>query len=300
MIVILTALETEHAAVRAHLISVEQHAHRAGTLFDVGTLPDRPDRRIALAATGIGNINAATLTERAIAEFSPSMMMFVGVAGGLRDWLQLGDVVVATRVYAYHGGRSENEEFLVRPRAWEISHKAEQTARGLARSDDWCGPLPAGGRGAAPKVHFEPLAAGDVVLNSRTSDLAKQLKRTFNDAVAVEMESAGFAVAGHLNEHVPAVTIRAISDLAGGAKDETDSEGWQSIAARNAAAFAVALAATIKDDDTPPASSETSRPPAPQPFRNTNIARGDAHVGQQIGINHGDYHAGPHPTGDPK
>ncbi|MFE6610290.1 purine phosphorylase [Amycolatopsis sp. NPDC057786] len=286
MIVILTALETEYTAVRARLKGLVRHQHPAGTLFEIGELPGRSGGKVATAVVGMGNSSAATLTERAIAEFDPATIIFTGVAGGLRDWLRLGDVVVATKVYAYQGGRSEDTEFLARPRAWEISHRAEQIARSLAREEQWLRTEERRNHDSpVPKVWFEPIAAGEVVLNSRTSDLAQQLRRNYNDAIAIEMESAGFAAAGHLNERVPAVTIRGISDLAGGAKDRTDAEGWQDVAAANAAAFAIAVATELDDGHEGGRRAEKSSQPAShQKF----VARDNARVGQQIGTNHGD------------
>lgn len=161
MIVILTALELEHTAVRAHLSDVELHRHPSGTLFTVGTVAGHPDRRIALAVIGMGNATSATLTERAITEFQPTTVMFVGIAGGLRDWLALGDVVVATRIYGYHGGCSKADEFRVRPRAWDTSHQVEQLARHVARSSSWRQRLPKAGD-TAPQVHFEPTGPATV------------------------------------------------------------------------------------------------------------------------------------------
>ncbi|QYN22941.1 5'-methylthioadenosine/S-adenosylhomocysteine nucleosidase [Amycolatopsis sp. DSM 110486] len=286
MIVILTALDIEHGAVRARMTGVEQRSHRAGTLFDVGTLDDWPGCTVALAVTGMGNITAAALAERAVAEFSPAAILFVGVAGSLREWLQLGDVIVADKVYAYQGGRSVDEGLLSRPRAWELSHRADQIARSLKRDGTWSRSLSAESQGNTPRVHLGPIAAGDVVLDSRLSDVAELLRKNYNDAVAVEMESAGLALAGHLNENIPAVTIRGISDHAGGEKELTDREGWQGPASRNAAAFAVALAAALDDgrDGEGRAKEEPAVPPSPSP---TMIARDNARVGQQIGINHG-------------
>jgi adenosylhomocysteine nucleosidase len=307
MILILTALDTEYIAVREHLVNIETRRHLAGTLFEVGTIASHPGSRIMLGATGPGNLTAATLTERAIGLFRPAAMMFVGVAGGLRDWLNLGDVVVATRMYAYHGGRSENDEFLVRPRAWEISHAIEQTARQIHRTSSWRALLPPVrsqlGCAPDPAVWFEPIAAGEVVLNSRTSAQAQQLRRHYNDAIAVEMEGAGFALAGHLNGTIPAAVVRAVSDHAGGRKDATDADGWQSIAARNAAAFAVALAAVLdvdanNNDHTAAQPAATAAMPAMPVVHNTNIAQGNARVGQQNGISFGSYYAGSRSTGE--
>ncbi|MEO6087801.1 MAG: 5'-methylthioadenosine/S-adenosylhomocysteine nucleosidase [Umezawaea sp.] len=290
MFVILTALEIEHRAVLAHLTDVHERTHAMGTVFEVGTLATRPGRMVALGVTGPGTTTAAALTERARAEFSPAAMLFVGVAGGLRDWLEIGDVVVATKVYSHHGARSEDGGDLARPRSWEASHALEQRARRLPRNDSWCSYLPDRDGHAGPGVHFEPIAAGDVLLNSRTSPLARTLKHNYNDAVAVEMESSGFAHAAHLSGNVPTMTIRAISDHADGTKSASDREGTQALAARNAAAFAIALVAAL-DDASEVGAAQTGRPDIPPlpTIHNTNSASGNARVGQQAGVQIGDF-----------
>ncbi|MEU4741030.1 5'-methylthioadenosine/S-adenosylhomocysteine nucleosidase [Actinosynnema sp. NPDC023658] len=304
MIVILTALHLEYDAVLAHLTDLSTRRHGAGTLFEVGVLARQPSCRIAVAATGMGNLTAATLTERAAVEFAPTAMVFVGIAGALRDRLTLGDVVVGTRVYAYHGGLSRDEEFRSRPRAWDIAHAIEQVAGRISRDDRWFRALPDHGGADAPAVHFGPIAAGDVLLDSRTSDPARHLQHHYNDAVAVEMESAGFALAGHLNNGIPTATIRAISDHADGGKYEADGSGSQQLAARNAAAFAVAVAAMLDAHDPGPrdtgsrdaasgdaGSGDRSSPGeaagAMPTMVNHNTARDNARVGRQVGFSFG-------------
>ncbi|NBH06737.1 purine phosphorylase, partial [Amycolatopsis sp. SID8362] len=160
-------------------------------------------------------------------------------------------------------------------------------ARSVGRAGEWCAAVPADGR---PGVHFEPVASGEVVLDSRTSGVARWLHEHYNDAVAVEMESAGFALAGHLNDDLPAISVRGVSDHAGGAKEVTDGAGWQPVAAGNAAAFAEALIAEIDDED-----AETAAEPAREPrgFSNQNVANDRARVGQQIGAVYGDLTVGP-------
>lgn len=284
MIVILTALGLEQDAVLAHLVDVEVHAHDKGTLFDVGTIAGYSEHRVAVGVTGAGTTTAAALTERARAEFSPTAMMFVGIAGGLRDSLDIGDVVVATKVYSYQGGRSQTQGFLVRPRSWEPSHRLDQAARRLPRRNAWYDFLPEEARSAAPMVHFDPIAVGDSLLDSTTSELARRIRASYNDAVAVEMESSGFAHAAALGDQVPAVVVRGISDHADGMKASADRAGGQSIAARNAAAFAVALAASLK-----PEPNSTAVPSAPVASNSSTInsaviARDHAEVDKQIGV----------------
>lgn len=243
-VVMLTALELEYEAVRAHLTKLQTHAHQAGTMFEVGQLPGE-EQCAAIAVTGVGNRAAAVLAERAISVFRPAALLFVGVAGALDDDLGLGDVVVATKVYAYDSGKDEDDGFLARPVAWPAPYELEQLARHVARTSSWQRLLQPDRRSQAPTVHFRPIAAGEVVLNSRTTPLAQQLHRTYNDAAAVEMESAGVAHAGHVNRSLPVLTIRGISDKADGGKQATDRLGWQPIAAAHAAAFATALAVEL-------------------------------------------------------
>jgi 5'-methylthioadenosine/S-adenosylhomocysteine nucleosidase len=235
---VLTALETEYAAVRDLIESPEVHRHAAGTRFAVGPIRGRAGL-VALALAGAGNQSAAVLTERAIAQFRPRAVFFAGIAGALHDDLALGTVVVGTKVYGYHGGFEESEGFGARPQAWDADHELEQIAHAVCRDDSWHSGLP-----DAPAVCFRPIAAGEVVLNSRATPLALQLRRHYADAAAIELESAGTARAAHLNR-VPFLTVRAISDKADGHKHETDGKGWQSIAARNAAAFTIAVAAQL-------------------------------------------------------
>ncbi|MFT7834924.1 5'-methylthioadenosine/S-adenosylhomocysteine nucleosidase [Saccharothrix sp. BKS2] len=289
MIVILTALDLEHAAVREHLADVRPHHQAAGTVFDVGRLARRPGCRVALASIGMGNSAAATITERAITEFRPAAVLFVGIAGGLRDWIGLGDVVVATRVYAPHGGRQDGDEFLARPRAWDTSHRLEQLARLVARRGGW---------GADVAVHFDPVAAGEVVLNSTTSPLNEQLRLHYNDAVAVEMESAGVAQAGHLNDATPTITVRGICDRADGRKADADAAGLQPLAARHAAAFAAALVAEHDDTAGGPAADRVADRPGGGRHEPTyhNSATDQANVGAQVGVVNGNVTFGAAPS----
>lgn len=286
MNVIMTALPVEHAAVLEHLVDVRPHRHRLGTVFDVGTVAGHPGHRVAVVETGAGTTTAAALTERANAEFAPEAMVFVGVAGGMRDWLMTGDVVVATKIYSYQGGRSEDDEFLVRPSAWSVSHRLDQEARRLPRGGAWHSFLPGEAEGCAPMVYFEAVAVGDVVLNSRISELAERLHKSYNDAVAIDMESSGFAHAAHLGDQVRALAVRGISDLADGRKAVADRAGGQLLAARNAAAFAIALITALEPDDDVAEGDEPPRSTTPA-IRSTNTARDNARVGQQIGVNLG-------------
>jgi 8-oxo-dGTP diphosphatase len=294
-VVILTALDLEYQAVREKLIDPSVQLHHAGTRFEVGGL-ESSQGRVALALVGKGNHPAAVLTERAIAKFAPVAVLFVGVAGGRPQNVALGDVVVATHIYAYHGGTSEDDGFKARPRVWEISHGPDQIARHVARSADWSRGLSSDRR--PPRIWFGPIAAGEVVQDSATSDQARVIHEHYNDAMAVEMESAGVAQAAHLNQSLPVIVVRGISDKADGTKTATDGLNWQPKAAANAAAFAVALAKELVIDlpSGPAHSTEgKTRSATVNQGTTTNIATGNARVGFQAGQVVGDIRIAPEP-----
>jgi len=241
LVVILTALNLEHDAVRDRLVDTELHYHPKGTLFETGTI--RGTRhRVALSLVGKGNHASAVLAERAVDEFAPVAVLFAGVAGGLRTTARLGDVVIASHVYAYHGGTSQDDGLKSRPRVWEISHGIQQIVGHLSRTGGWADPVRPGD--VVPQALFGPIAAGEVLHNSQTSYEAEHLRLHYNDALAVDMEAAGVAAAGHLGD-IPTAIIRGISDRADGTKSADADRSWQPRAAANAAAFAVRLAAEL-------------------------------------------------------
>ncbi|MDQ7802356.1 5'-methylthioadenosine/S-adenosylhomocysteine nucleosidase [Amycolatopsis sp. A133] len=252
LVVMLTAFNEEYKAVHQRLTGITTHRHDRGTRFEIGTIPGS-SCRVALALAGKGSQSAAVLSERAVQEFSPAAIMFVGVAGALWD-TPLGDVVVATHVYAYHGGTSEDDGLKARPRVWETDHEVSQIAQHVARAGSWAHGLP-----PETAVHFGVIAAGEVVQNSRISAEARWIRQHYNDALAIEMEAAGVAQAGHLSGS-PVAVVRGISDKADGSKTTAADRSWQPKAAANAAAFAVHLAtelvrerkqAAMNDDTTP-------------------------------------------------
>lgn len=293
LVAILTALDLEYQAVQETLTNLRLHPHSAGTRFEVGRIRDS-DCRVALALAGKGNHPAAVLAERAIAEFAPAAMLFVGVAGALWPKIDLGDVVVATHVYAYHGGSSDNDGLKARPRVWEVSHAADQISRHLARTGEWARSLPPGS--PIPVVRFGPIAAGEIVQDSTVSDHARWIREHYNDALAIEMEAAGVAQAGHLNNSLPVIVVRGISDRADGTKTTTDAAQWQPKAAARAAAFAVALAKELIMDQRYGGPGSRREPTRSAPNSGvTNIATGNARVGVQAGQVVGDIRITPEP-----
>ena len=252
-IVVLTALTLEAAAVRELLPKPARHDLPAGTIVEEAPLPGT-GYSICLVCTGPGNGQAAVVAERMISWAKPAAVIFVGIAGTLKGDIALGDVVAATRVDQYQGGKDTTTGFKARPETWAGSHRLLQVAQYSEADGQWVKFLPGDGR-PVPNVHFKPIASGDVVKDTSNSQLATLLNTTYNDAAAIEMEAAGVAQAAQ-HSHVELLVIRGISDPSDGSKAASDSDGWQKRAAQHAAAFALGVIAELP----PPAAG--SRSPA--------------------------------------
>lgn len=233
---ILTALPVEYAAVRRHLSDIREKVHPRGTVYEIGTFNGTQSVwEVGILKVGAGNSTASLETERAIQHLDPEVVLFVGVAGGLKD-VDLGDVVVATKVYGYESGKDELE-FKPRPTLGLATNALKQRAAAEAQRVGWRARIWVSTSQTPPTVHVGPIASGEKVVASRESATAKMLKQHYSDALAVEMEGYGFLTAVSANSNIEALIIRGISDLLDG-KGDADSSGSQDRASDNASAFA--------------------------------------------------------------
>ena len=206
-VVIVTALDVETRAVLRQLGPWLEEVVQ-GTVFYKGTFEDW---NVAVVEVGPGNVGVAALADRAIGHFKPDVALFVGVGGRLKD-VTLGDVVAATKVYGYEGGKDTATGFLPRPDLQRSAHALEQRARAMCKRDGWRNRLDPDLKHANPKLFVGPVAAGEKVIASTKSATARFLRKHYGDTLAVEMEGRGFLEAAHINS-VLGTVIRGISDL---------------------------------------------------------------------------------------
>jgi nucleoside phosphorylase len=241
--VILTAIEVETRLVLNHLSSWqgnEEEVH--GTTFLCGTFMDWD---VAVVEVGPGNNQAAALATRALSHYKPEVALFVGIAGGRKD-VQIGDVVVATKVCGYEFGKEGEKGFEPRGDVMVSAHRIESRAKAMRQSDDWRKRLKIERPdGKGPNLLVAPIAAGEKVVATRQGEVERLLRRSYGDTVAVEMEGRGFLQAAHNAHGVDAGVVRGISDLLGG-KAKSDKQGGQELAADSASAVAFELLATLK------------------------------------------------------
>jgi nucleoside phosphorylase len=256
LVVIITALPVERAAVLEHLRDVCEEPELRGSIYRRGIFDERSDPwDVIVAEIGAGNEGAAAEAERVIAHYSPQVALFVGVAGAIKD-LTHGDVVASTKVYAYESGKDQPGGLRPRPYVQLPTYALEQRTRYEAGEPDWRQRIKgvgSAGQGATPAAKVGPIAAGEKVLASNRSQIFKFIRANYGDAVAVEMEGHGFLHGVHMNHPTQGMVIRSISDCLSD-KNEANDESWQPVAARHAAAFAFQVLAKL-----PPAEGSPSR-----------------------------------------
>ncbi|HEU4738592.1 MAG TPA: hypothetical protein VFS54_05860 [Solirubrobacterales bacterium] len=245
---ILTALPEELEAVRDQLLSeggkiAEEVVHGGGLYFKGGLRGAHVDWTVYASYTEATPSAAAASAVDVMLNFNPTTSIFVGIAGGIAEkGVKLGDVIAATEVLDYDGGKESAEGFIPRPRQFHSAHSLKQLAAFTMLDDGWRERLLHKDPGLELEpatVHIEPIAAGSKVVANTNSETYKLVRETADRAVAVEMEGSGFLGAVQRYGEA-AIVVRGISDLIDG-KDAADHAGVRQQAAANAAGFACEL-----------------------------------------------------------
>jgi adenosylhomocysteine nucleosidase len=208
-----------------------------GISFTTGKLNGR---RVVIALTGIGKVNAAMTTTLMIQKFKPSEVLFTGIAGGLNPDLLPGDIVIG-RETAYHDfGYITFQKQATRqtrnPITGEFNpenFKADSTllAKTLAAAKrvDF---IPTSESRREPKLVVGRIVTGDVFVSSEQK--VNQLLADFK-AEATEMEGAAVAQICY-QQQVPCIVIRSLSDKAN-SNARSDMLNFLKVAAQNSAAL---------------------------------------------------------------
>lgn len=209
---LVSALQAEMAALLT-LLETERVERVAGRDLHIGQLHGYP---VVLALSGIGKVAAAATAMLLIQRHAPEALFFSGVAGGLADGVQVGDVVVADTLLQHDLDASplfpRYEVPLTGRARFDCDRRladAIASAAGHALAAH-AAPLAAFGA-TAPRVHRGLVVSGDRFV--ATSAESAELRCRLPDALAVEMEGAAVAQVCH-DAGLPCAVMRTISDRA--------------------------------------------------------------------------------------
>ncbi len=258
---IITALPLERDAIRNRLEAVvtrvfpdDPHTYYEGRL----SIPESDDesyRVVLVMQNAMGNVEASSAATRLIARWRPRHVVMVGIAGGVRSKVEVGDVIVSEFCHYYEPSKQTDKGSESRPRQFPSNPTLLGRARAFEASD-WRSDLRVGRPVAhaepetRPAVYFGAIAAGEKVVADE--QFLAQLQEECARLHAVAMEGAGASSAA-LDSNTPFLEIRGISDYADPTKAD---DGWRPYAANAAAAFLVGF---LRSRPVPPASSEATQ-----------------------------------------
>jgi adenosylhomocysteine nucleosidase len=171
----------------------------AGRDFHLGTLHGH---EAVLVLSGIGKVAAATTTALLLDRFDVSAVLFTGVAGGLREGVKVGDVVIGDALLQHDLDASP-----IFPR-WEVPLTGKSR---FAADVLWSDTLARAAQASGHAVHRGLIVSGDRFV--ATSAESAALRAALPDALAVEMEGAAVAQVCH-DFARPFAIMRTISDRA--------------------------------------------------------------------------------------
>ena len=207
---------------------------------------DLRGRRVVLAETGVGKVNAAITTAMMIQHFKPREIVFSGIAGGVDPALEPGDLVIGTQI-AYHDFGQIDD---VGMHYWATKNPFTQKENPLKFQCDSAliskailvsknlklAKVQRDNGSFVPAVKKGIIVTGDQFVSSQktTQRLLKDL-----NAAATEMEGAAIAQTCY-QQNTPFLIIRSLSDKADG-KAKADMDQFYNIAAHNAATLVMAV-----------------------------------------------------------
>ena len=202
MIGIIGAMDEEISQIKAKLSDVTVTEIAAMT-FSKGKLGSHD---IVAVRSGIGKVNAAVCTQILATYFHVDHIINTGVAGSLKNEINIGDVVISTDALQHDmDATGFGYEPGVIPRMKVSDFIADENLRKLAVKACREAGLQIG-------VHEGRIVSGDQFISDHA--VKERIVKQFG-GYCTEMEGAAIAQAAYLND-IPFLIIRAISDKADG------------------------------------------------------------------------------------
>ena len=226
-ILIITALPEELETVRRFLPQGERvDSKHCELTYYQGSLDTEQGSAYSYGLTCLfqmGNTDAGVGASHSIRDLNPSYVFMFGVAAGIKEHVELADVIVPTRIFYYEQAKLHPGRVEIRPQSYQADVLLCSKLKDFASTYE-----------AECHVRFGPFAVGEkVIADGRT---VAELKKHEPKLLGIEMESYGVARAAAGACHRPRfIAVRGTSDFADVHKDDR----LRGQALQNAASFLI-------------------------------------------------------------
>lgn len=155
------------------------------------------DKECVLVESGVGKVNAGRATQVLIDNYDVKCIFNIGVAGGVSNELNVGDIVVGEKIYQHDfdiTAFEHNKGYI--PNIGDFIDGDKDLIE-LVKNVYY------------PDIKYGVIASGDIFVTD--SKMSSKINSKF-DALAVEMEGAAVAQVAYLC-NIPSLIIRSISDI---------------------------------------------------------------------------------------
>lgn len=201
----------EEVSILKESMEVEKVVNKASMDFFQGKLSNK---EVVIVRSGIGKVNAAVCTQILVSEFGASSVINTGVAGSLRNEINIGDIVLSVDAlqhdmdatgFGYKPG--------IIPRMDVSVFQADERLVNLAKEVNEA-------VNTDIATFVGRVVSGDQFISDKEK---KQYLISQFDGFCTEMEGAAIAQTAYLN-NIPYLVIRAISDKADNSAEMDYSE----------------------------------------------------------------------------
>ena len=247
----------------------------AGVTFTTGELEGKP---VVLFLSGVSMVNAAMTTQLALDRFNVTRIVFSGIAGGVDESLDIGDVIVADQwsqnLETAFARETENgfelsasmrndnlpafgmmipRSIMIargdnppeRRRWFPVDPAMLTSARGIATTT----PLARCNAAQSCLAHTPKVVVGGNGISAPVfldnAAYRKYARATFQARV-VDMESAAVAHVAYANG-TPFIAFRSLSDLAGGGDEANEMQTFLQLASNNSASVVKAFVKALPE-----------------------------------------------------
>ncbi|MRH43041.1 5'-methylthioadenosine/S-adenosylhomocysteine nucleosidase [Aquibacillus halophilus] len=197
---IIGAMDEEVELLKNNM-EINSHEEIAGCLFTKGNLHGN---EVVLLKSGIGKVNAALATTILHERYKPSKIINTGSAGGFADNLEVGDLVISTKV-TYHD---------VDVTAFNYDYGQVPGMPAMFEADSFLIEKAMQSVSVLDSIKAEKgiIATGDSFMSDENR--VNFVRSKFPTMLAAEMEAAAISQVCY-QYGTPFVVIRALSDIAG-------------------------------------------------------------------------------------
>lgn len=205
---------------------------------------DGPLSCVVASLGNAGNVNASAITTLLLSELTPKKVLMMGIAGGRRKKLSLGEVILSERVVYYEGGAAHaGGTIALRPEmqrpglstqqdlnAYFATASLPERLQERAEKLGFAIPVESQAGEVAAKLMVSPatIASGELLI--RDPVVFEGFQGIHEKAVVAEMEAYGVFDACE-KQNVPVLVVRGISDYG----DITKDNAFHKIASEAAA-----------------------------------------------------------------